>query len=108
MNSQLQDPLAILHPNVIEQARHAIATSDAEVLTPEVFTKCQNHLNELIDMSPNKFATACYLVERISKDGFTKIYLTLRNGCILAKTGINSPQRRRNLVLIHSRKDLRP
>ena len=43
-------------------------------------------MNELIDMSPNKVATASYVLEHIMKDGFLKTYLTLRDGCLVAKT----------------------
>src|SRR6266516_3505561 len=37
-------------------------------------------------MSPNKLATAHYLLEHISEYGFPKTYVALRDGCIMAKT----------------------
>ena len=98
-----QDPLEYFHPqtlfrtsseedDVIESAKKAINTANREALTPETYTKYQNQLKEIIDTSPNKVATASYLLERISEKGFTETYLTLLNGCVVVKTG----GRRRN------------
>ena len=73
-----QDPLEYFHPqtlfrtsseedDVIESAKKAINTANREALTPETYTKYQNQLKEIIDTSPNKVATASYLLERISE-----------------------------------------
>ena len=72
--------------NVIESAKEAINTANKECLTPEIYAKYQNQLRKIIDMSPNKIATASYLLELISERGFTKTYLTLLNGCEVVKT----------------------
>src|SRR2546423_13122000 len=93
-----QDPLEYFHPqnlfrtsseedDVIESAKKAINTANQEALTPETYTKYQSQLKEIIDTSPNKVATASYLLERIREKGFTETYLTLLNGCVVVKNG---------------------
>jgi hypothetical protein len=93
-----EDSLAIFHPqnfwkttsddenNVIESAKLTIATADAETLSLEMYAKYQSHLDSFIDMSPNKVATANYILNHISEYGFAKTYTTLRGGCIVVKT----------------------
>jgi hypothetical protein len=98
MNSQ--DPLAIFHADnfrkttfsdeenhVIESAKRAIANAaNTEALAPELCDKYQGHLNDFIDMSPNKVAAASYFLERISEGSLAEVYLTLRNGIKFFKT----------------------
>jgi len=93
-----KDPLEYFHPqnfckttssdddDVIELANEAINTADKGGLTPEIHAKYQDQLRKVIDMSPNKIATASYLQELITEEGFTKAYLALRNGCEVVKT----------------------
>ena len=94
-----QDPLEYFQPSnlfrtsssseeddVITSAKKAIDTANRETLSPETYTKYQNQLKELIDMSPNKVTTASYLLKHISEKGFAKTYLDLREGCVV-KTG---------------------
>ena len=93
-----KDPLEYFHPQnffkptsseedeVIESAKEAINTADKEGLTPEIFAKYQDQLKKIIDASPNKIATASYLLELISERGFTKTHLAVRDGCVVVKT----------------------
>jgi hypothetical protein len=74
-----------LENDVIESAKRAIATAKADI-SPEACAKYQNQLNDFIDMSPNKVARACYLLQHINKDGLMETYLNLYNGCVIVKT----------------------
>ena len=80
--------------NVIESAKEAINTADKGSLTPEIYAKYQDQLRKIIDVSPNKIATASYLQELISERGFTRTYLTLLNGCKVVKTGGSGRKKR--------------
>ena len=101
-----KDPLEYFHPQnffkptsseedeVIESAKEAINTADKEGLSPEIFAKYQDQLKKIIDASPNKIATASYLLELISERGFTKTHLAVRDGCVVVKTCGRGRQKR--------------
>jgi len=103
-----KDPLEYFHPQnffkptsseedeVIESAKEAIDAADKEGLTPEIFAKYQDQLKKIIDASPNKIATASYLLELISERGFTRTHLAVLDGCVVVKTcGRGRPKRTR-------------
>jgi hypothetical protein len=114
-----QDPLEYFHPqtllrtstsseedHVIESAKKAIDTANREALTPEIYTKFQNQLKELIDTSPNKAMTASYLLKHIGQKGFTKTHQDLRDGCVAVKTDGRGRYRGRHERIIEAyRKD---
>jgi len=91
----VQNPLEYFHPrnlfrtssdDVIESAKQVINTANQEALTPEIYAKYRNLLTKMIDASPNKVATASYLLKHISENGLSGTYLTILNGCIVVKT----------------------
>jgi HNH endonuclease len=98
MSQSLQDPLEYFHSqnffgtlssqenDFIESAKNAISTANREALTPDIHTKYQDQLKNIIDISPNKVATASYFLRNIRENGLTKTYLALLDGCVVVKT----------------------
>jgi hypothetical protein len=90
-----QDPLECLRPenlessddDLIKTAKAAIASASSEAVTPDTHAKHQEQLRMLLDASPNKVATANFLLKHICENGLAKTWLIIHNGCEIVRTG---------------------
>ena len=86
--SAVYDPpvLTLIDIEIVGSAKGLINNADRGVLTPETFSKSQQCIYSLLDISPNSASTAAWIIDKLPWVGLAQMFNNIYQACSFVKS----------------------